>query len=185
LRELGATVADDAINIRSLHRILHETYAFDLTHRQQLPKFCRKILAAMRQTPPPPGGLIICVWDRDGDPEKLHHRDILRARLQGFAIAGCAGVCIEAVEALLLADEGSFVRAFGCAQPRLPGSPEQVPEPKSVLRALLDSLSVPGAAPAQFALLAENVDLALLGRRCRRSYWTLRQDMRAAVSELV
>jgi hypothetical protein len=69
--------------------------------------------------------MVIAIWDRDGEAGPLELRDEVLGYLRSRGTTGAAvGVCIEEVEAWLLADAGAFRRCFGRGPASgLPGAP--------------------------------------------------------------
>lgn len=168
---------------RLLTRKLRGVVSLGGRRRQaELSNHAWKVLAAIDQARArEPSTLVVAVWDRDGKDEPLRDRDrihdVLRRRgEEGAAIA----ICVEEVEAWLLADGGAMVRSFGRG-PRggLPGAPETEPHPKEKLMEILDALGESGGDRAEiYRKIAEKVDIDMLARRCPKGFGELRKALR-------
>jgi hypothetical protein len=131
-----------------------------------------------------PDAMVIAVWDRDARPERLSDRDeILRAlrasRYEGLAV----GVCVEEVEAWLLADAGCFRKCFGAGPAKLPGSVEALADPKSALDAVLEGYPEAESEhlPSVYRKLAEQIDVDVLERVCPSGFGRFRDALRELI----
>lgn len=128
-----------------------------------------------------PSTLVLAVWDRDGQEERLRDRDRIHHALRSRGEKGCAiAVCVEEVEAWLIADASAFVRCFGRGpKGGLSGAPETEPDPKRKLMATLNDLGVKeNDRAALYRMLAENVGIDELTKRCPRGFGELRKALR-------
>jgi hypothetical protein len=128
-----------------------------------------------------PDAMVIAVWDRDAKPEHLSDRDDILGALRASGYMGLAvGVCIEEVEAWLLADAGCFRRCFGAGPQKLPGSVETLVDPKSVLDSVLEGYPQREGdrLPDTYRRLAEEVDLEVLERMCPSGFGRFREALR-------
>jgi hypothetical protein len=122
------------------------------------------------------------VWDTDREKEKIKHRNLIREQLDRQAAHDrVVGVCVEELEAWLLADGGAFRKTFGRGPAQLPGSPESLSDPKKALTDVLNGFENVGPLNDALANLASNVDLETLRNACPKGYGELRDDLRTAV----
>jgi hypothetical protein len=121
---------------------------------------------------------IVAVWDRDGEDEPLRDRDIIHDALRERAAPGaCIGICVEEIEAWLLADPGAFKRCFGRGPQRgFPGDPEADPDPKATLESVLPDEAEEDRT-VLYQKLAEAIDLDVLERHCPRGFGALRRAL--------
>lgn len=181
---LDRVLPADRIEALGLRSAKLRVQRFDnAARRRQLSKDAWKVLAAIDHSRlRSPDTLILAVWDRDGKEECLHDRkailDILRGRGDGGA---AVGVCVEEIEAWLLADAAAFKRAFGRGPTTgLPGKPEDLAEPKEVLQRVLADYADAGQSHAFNALyhkLAQEIDLDTLTETCPRGFGELRKAL--------
>lgn len=143
--------------------------------RQRLSTKGWKVLAAIDQARGNDSQTaIVAIWDRDGEDEPLRDRDLIHETLrERGAMGACVGICIEEIEAWLLADPGAFKRCFGHGlRGGLPGKPEDDPDPKATLDDLLPQDVEDGRA-VLYRKLAEAADIAVLERKCPRGFGDL------------
>jgi hypothetical protein len=142
--------------------------------RQLSTKGWKALAAIMRARRRAPETLIVAVWDRDGKVEPLRDREIILEALREMGGGAAVGICIEEIEAWLLADPSAFRGAFRRG-PRsgIPGNPEDETDPKEVLNTILADYPDTADRPATFRRLAECVDLETLTRRCPRGFGRL------------
>ena len=136
-----------------------------------------KVLAAIRKARREnPDTLIVAVWDRDRDDAPLRDRDQIHDALRTHGQTGAAvGVCVEEIEAWLLADPGAFRRVFGRGpKGGLSSSPEDEPNPKAKLNDVLDSYPEFEDRVLTYRKLAEEIDIEALARSCPRGFDKLR-----------
>jgi hypothetical protein len=135
----------------------------------------RKLLGALEESRREhPGVLVIALWDRDRKPKRVQDRDTILAHLREHGARGVVvGVCVEEVEAWLLADPGAFRRCFGKGPEAPIGAPESRPDPKATLLGILESYGVEDDYPAHYRALAEHVDIAVLRRNCPQGFGSL------------
>ena len=121
------------------------------------------------------------VVDRDGDERKQAWLDEgSEAATTDLPIV--ARVAVETLEAWLMGDAGAFARlGLDTPPPRpeeLPGGSSSSKHPKSVLRALLQSM--PGSNTARYEALATNLDLGVVAVTCPESFEPFRAALRQA-----
>jgi hypothetical protein len=174
----------DAVPLK--HR-LAETVSFGGGRRKQpeLSNYARKVLVAIqRARSRDQSKLILAVWDRDGRDEPLQDRDGLHEVFRSSGEDGAAvAVCVEEIEAWLLADPAAFRRCFGRG-PRagLPGAPEEEPHPKERLASVLQDLEIEERdMAALYRKLAEHVDVDTLTKHCPRGFGELRKALRELI----
>ena len=133
-----------------------------------------------------PDTIVVAVWDADRDPTRVLARDQVNSHLREHALTGSsAGVCIQELEAWLLADAGAFRRCFGKGPDSgLSGTPESLSDPKSELNSVLRQLEVGREASVTdtFIQLSACIDLQELREKCPSGYGTLREDLGVLVS---
>jgi len=142
----------------------------------------RKVLMALSQARvEDSAAIVLVVRDCDGVRERLRERDQANDTLHengqvGLAVAECG----ETVEAWLLADPAAFRECFGRGPERgLPGNPESVRDPKSILRQVIAELRDPADEnpwSVVYAQIASEVQLDVLGEKCPGGYGTFRSD---------
>lgn len=126
--------------------------------------FSRKLMTAFAKAPP--RTLVIAVWDRDRDHLKQQRAREVSALLDSQGRASCAVLlCVEELEALLLADGNAFELAFERRPSRLPSKPEKERDAKAVLESAVREC---GFEPHRgtYARLAEQVSLESLRNAC-------------------
>ena len=133
--------------------------------------------------------LVVVAWDRDRDPSNARDRDQVHdeMRTNGYDGFTCA-VCVEAVEAWLLADPTAFRERFGVGPKQgLPGKPERDPHPKETLNSVLGKYKETSglSIPVLFRRLAEAVDLTTLDRKCQAGYGRFRSDAKRFLVPLI
>lgn len=170
----------DALRLQSVTRDI--TRFDDGARRRQLSTNAWKVLAAIdRSRHRSPDTLILAVWDRDGKEECLHDRKVLLDALRDRGSRATVGVCVEEIEAWLLADAAAFKRAFGRGPSTgIPGKPEELPDPKKVLHRVLADYSdagQPHALNALYRQLAQEIDLDTLTETCPRGFGELRDAL--------
>jgi len=137
-----------------------------------------------------PKTLYLAFWDRDSDPRNLRDRDEIHAELrESGRRALVVGVCVEKVEAWLLADAGAFKRCFGRGPERgLPGDPESIGDPKQPLRDLLDQYDPDralGSTAVTFREIAKQIDLDVLATHCPKGFGRFQEDAKEFVVPLL
>jgi len=129
--------------------------------------------------------LLVILWDRDGQRSKVTDRDQFNIELKSKGYPGVvAGVCVEEVEAWLLADVQALAGVFGSGPRHPPTSPEALNDPKTALYELLnteyggwtDHFGVDERSK-MYARLAEKIRLDELERMCPDGYGCLRKDL--------
>jgi hypothetical protein len=145
--------------------------------------FARKLAIALVNARAKEGqDVIIAVVDRDGRKERTRERNALNEHLRATASVGFAlALCVEMIEAWLLADPAAFVRCFGTGPAGgISGDPEKLPNPKQALLEVLSRYkeTTERARSEVYAALAEHVDLTQLAERCPIGYARFREDLR-------
>ncbi len=172
------------------HRLAHKVrgkVAFS-GGRRELPisTHARKVLMAMRDArSADPDTLVLAVWDRDGRPEPLRDRDGIHELLRRHGEQGAAvAICVEEVEAWLLADPAAFRRCFETGPKKgLPGNPEAELKAKEKLHEILEELEIDrDDFPTKYCDLAKKVDLDTLTRSCPRGFGELRKALREHIT---
>ncbi|MEO7328303.1 MAG: DUF4276 family protein [Minicystis sp.] len=169
---------------RLQHRVRDITRLGDGPRKRKLSKDGWKVLAAIdRARFHEPDTLIVAVWDRDGKDLPTRDRDeILDALRERGATGVAVGVCIEEIEAWLLADPGAFRRYLGKGPAKgLSGSPENESDPKARLNKILEEYPDREHLNLIYRGLADAVDLEVLARACPQGFGAFR----AALLELV
>lgn len=111
---------------------------------------------------------LVFVVDSDDDLKRIER--LVRARDEIAADNTIAvGTAIRKIEAWLLADEKAFALAFDCSTPNTSKSPEEIPEPKSVLREWLDEVDQWDYSGA-YAQIASQVRVGHLAKRCPKGF---------------
>jgi Domain of unknown function (DUF4276) len=152
----------------------------DRDRRRQLSTKGWKVLAAIDQARShEPRTAIVAIWDRDGEDEPLRDRKIIQEALEERGSGGaCVGICVEEVEAWLLADPSAFRGCFGRGpKGGLPGQPEAEADPKATLEAVLSEYEQESGRAEIYRKLAENIDLTVLKQKCPRGFGELCQAL--------
>lgn len=130
-----------------------------------------------------PQTLFVAFWDCDSEPVNLQDRDEIHRELRGRGERGLAvGVCVQMLEAWLLADAGAFRRCFGRGPAEgFPGRPESIQAPKGPLTALLEEYEARlrfGGTAAAYREIAKHIDLDVLAANCPKGFGRFREDAR-------
>lgn len=180
---LADELPDERMKARRLSSRLQGIVRFENRQRHSnLSNKGAKVLAAMdRARTRHPDLLVLAVWDRDGQDEPLRDRngihEVLRRRGEtGSAVA----ICVEEIEAWLLADATAFRHCFKRGpKGGLPGDPEAEADPKEKLMAVLSEMATHEDDRATlYRTIAEKVDIDVLARRCPRGFGELRNTLR-------
>lgn len=183
----------------------------DDTFERTLPKTCLAVkllkekmqkVIALRGTPKPLTGLARKLWivlelarrqspdilvvtfqDCDGDKERLDARDAVNRELARRAIRGhIVAVCVEQVEAWLLADPLAFKRCFGRGPAsNMPGQPEDIVDSKQQFHQVFLELAAMVPNASDYARVAEAVELDVLNQKCPKGYGRLRADLKELI----
>ena len=176
-------VVDSTVRVEWLKVQMRDAVAFSGGGRRNLSLWAKKLLVALEQARWRRSAcLIVAIRDRDGDPIRIKERDEVNGVLRDSGQHGHAtGVCIEEVEAWLLADSKAIQLCFGRGpEAGIPGNPEAVPEPKELLRSILASLDPEREARPWanvYHEVAQHVNLSRLEKLCPKGYARLRQDL--------
>jgi hypothetical protein len=162
-------------------------FNFGERRRKLSPKGGKVLTAIFRARRQSPDTLIVAVWDQDGEDAPLQDREAIldEFRSQGM-IGATVGICVEEIEAWLLADPGAFRRTFGRGPPSgLSSSPEDEPDPKKKLDDVLEDYPDTEDRVAIFRKLAETIDLAMLERSCPRGFGAFRAALQEFICPLL
>jgi hypothetical protein len=154
-------------------RIRGEVKLDDGERRRKLSIKGWKVLSAIQKSRRrSPETLIVAVWDRDREDAPLRDRETILDALRVHGTSGAAvGICVEELEAWLLADSGAFRRAFGRGPASgLSRSPESEHDPKTMLEAVLSSYPGVEDRARAYGQIAKSVDIEVLIRCCPRGF---------------
>lgn len=193
---MSRTALDEALPEREMHAHRLQNRFRDITklddgeRRRKLSLKGWKVLAAIdKARHQSPETLVVAVWDRDGEEAPLRDRELILDALRKQGASGAAvGICVEEIEAWLLADPGAFRRAFGRGPTSgLSSSPEDERDPKAKLDAVLAGYpnSDIDDRAAAFRRLAEAIDLETLARSCPRGFGAFRDALRELIAPLL
>jgi hypothetical protein len=179
-QEFSARVSTAAgVRFNKLPQMLRLTAALPGPKKEFSP-FGKKILQALtRARSLSPQTLFVVIWDHDVEPARLKVREEVNSHLRQHGQTGAvAAVCVQELEAWLVADPKAFKDCFGRGPQRgVPGKPEDEREPKEILASLLAECAVPeGDRPAALERIADYVDLGELAHKCSAGYGTFRRD---------
>lgn len=185
-KKLNEVLPDEQISAHKLTRKLRDAVAFNDDRRQYpISNKGRKLLQAVAKTRNnSPNTMVLAVWDRDGKVENERDRDgILKILSEKGKQGAAVAVCVEELEAWLLADPAAFRRCFKKGPKKgVPGTPENVSNPKEKLLELLNDLDLAEEERAAiYHKLAEHIDVDALAKNCPRGF----EPMRKAVSEFL
>lgn len=142
------------------------------------------MIALMNERARDPDALLIAIWDRDASPEQLEDRDSILRALRSNPTGMAVGVCVEAVEAWLLADPAAYKRCFGRGPAAPPRAPESIVRPKRALDDVLEELGcdLHDDRPALYRRIAEEVDIRVLMDACPVGFAKLVEALRAGIA---
>jgi hypothetical protein len=111
---------------------------------------------------------IVILVDEDGDPRRRAHLDLAQDET-GLRLRRALGVAVRTFDAWILADERALSMALGRTIDRQK-NPEDIKDPKSAFRDLLDAEYVDSRPRDVYAAVMETVDIDLLAERCPRGF---------------
>jgi len=184
---LDERLPEERVTAHPLKHKLGEVVSFGggRRHRDLPTNYARKVRIAIdAQRRRDPSALILAVWDRDGRKDPLSERDALHEDFRSRGEKGAViAICVEELEAWLLADSGAFRSCFRQGPKEgLPGEPETERNPKETLMRVLRDLNADtGDYPTLYAELARHIDIDTLVQRCPRGFG----ELRSALKELI
>lgn len=179
------------ITVGLLREKLREVRVFRGAKPFDLSAYASKMLAALYDSRRKgPETLVVATRDRDREPDRVQDRNAVHEAMRRFGWKGqVVAVCIENLEAWLLADPAAFKSCFDKGpESGLPGEPEREPDPKPMLRAILERYKVAegsSSTSATYRDLAEHIDLDILAKNCPLGYGAFREHVKGMIVPLL
>ncbi len=126
-----------------------------------------------------PDTFVVAIWDQDGNAENVRDRDHILGWLRDNGVEGAAvGVCIQEIEAWLIADMAAFRGCFGQGPSHTPTDPEDDDDPKATLHRLFEeSYEIEGDYPEHYRKLAEHIKVDELAKRCPKGFGVFQEAL--------
>jgi hypothetical protein len=121
---------------------------------------------------------LILVIDRDEDSSRVKQINEAQDDAKLTQLSRALGVAIEKFDAWMLADEGALTTVLGYSVTCQP-DPESTRDPKQTVYELRSQTSVDLSLPELYAGVADEINLDLLEKRCRRGFGPFAERVRA------
>jgi len=173
-----------ATRVRYLQDVLHGVRS-GRRRRDRMLRQSAKLLAAIAinhlSRPEADNTILVVIWDQDADRDRRRARDEVNQNLRKRGYDGVvAGLCVEEVEAWLLADPEAFNTVFE-QTPKIPAqSPESLNDPKTTFLACVSDFGWKEQFTKRsdlYGALGAATDLGTLAERCPNGYKALRDEL--------